>query len=266
RNGKWEAYSSVSEALSYLSKPYRHIGLTVLIKSIDGSSVDEYWFKDGIENHHLVLKFNTISSVVTSINNQTGAVTLDFVDQSEKGAIGGVAPLNDEGVIPEEFLPPISGTKIPDWEEGQSYDKDQIVIVYEGDNAVVYRSLTNDNDSSPLLTNPWEYVGEVSDIPNWDDGTDYNLGDKVLYFIEGGGESLSVLFESTTDSPSSNPLEGKQTGEWMLKAVLADPVEWDVDTEYSPYGDIYPTVVSYGSSYYTTYVSVIGVNQLSTED
>src|SRR5690606_25833891 len=94
---------------------------------------------------------------------------------------------------------------------------------------------------------------------------DYNLGDKDLYFIEGGGESLSVLFESTTDSPSSNPLEGMQTGEWMLKAVLADPVEWDVDTEYSPYGDIYPTVVSYGSSYYTTYVSVIGVNPLSTD-
>lgn len=155
------------------------------------------------------------------------------------------------------------GSKIPDWEEG-SYNKDQTVIIYEGDNAVMYRSLVDDNDSSPLFTNPWEYVGEVSDILNWDSETNYNLGDQVLYSMDGGGESLVVLLESAVDSPSSNPLEGTGTGEWVIKAVLADPVEWNVNTEYSPYGGVYLTVVSSGSSYYSTSVSVIGVNPLST--
>lgn len=48
------------------------------------------------------------SSGVISVNGQDGEVILNYIDQLEKGIPEGVAPLNSEGVIDEQYLPPIS--------------------------------------------------------------------------------------------------------------------------------------------------------------
>src|SRR5690606_14490157 len=49
------------------------------------------------------------SSGVISVNGQDGEVILNYIDQLEKGIPEGVAPLNSEGIIDEQYLPPISG-------------------------------------------------------------------------------------------------------------------------------------------------------------
>jgi hypothetical protein len=64
-DGKYGPYNSTTDALNDLGPEYRYKGLTVGILS--GSSVVEYWFKDGTDNTNFVLK-NSASDWETLAN------------------------------------------------------------------------------------------------------------------------------------------------------------------------------------------------------
>ncbi len=66
QDAKYGPWGSVALATAGIPVVYRHLGLTVGIQQ--GSSVQEYWFKDGVQDLHLVLKQST-PQVVTVLGN-----------------------------------------------------------------------------------------------------------------------------------------------------------------------------------------------------
>jgi hypothetical protein len=75
-DAKYGPYDTAGLALADLTSGFRYQGLTVGIKS--GSSVVEYWFKDGVADSNFVEKMS--AAPVASVNGETGAVTLDAAD------------------------------------------------------------------------------------------------------------------------------------------------------------------------------------------
>jgi len=103
REGVWTPYLSIQEVIDSIAPAYRHRGLTVQVEL--GGELRELWFKDGIEDWDLVPKLLSTDSAVTSVNGETGAVVLNFIDQNEKGAPNGVPYLDEDGIILSQFLP-----------------------------------------------------------------------------------------------------------------------------------------------------------------
>ena len=92
-DARYGPYDSVQEALETVFNPdneNRDKGLTVGIRF--GDTIKEYWFQGGTDDSNFVEKIQEI--------NQD-----DFVKKTEKGSANGVAPLNDQGLIPNEHLP-----------------------------------------------------------------------------------------------------------------------------------------------------------------
>lgn len=92
-DARYGPYDSVQEALETVFNPdneNRDKGLTVGIRF--GDTIKEYWFQGGTDDSNFVEKIQEI--------NQD-----DFVKKTEKGSANGVAPLNSQGLIPNEHLP-----------------------------------------------------------------------------------------------------------------------------------------------------------------
>lgn len=92
-DARYGPYDSVQEALETVFNPdneNRDKGLTVGIRF--GDTIKEYWFQGGTDDSNFVEKIQEI--------NQD-----DFVKKTEKGSANGVAPLNDQGLIPNNHLP-----------------------------------------------------------------------------------------------------------------------------------------------------------------
>lgn len=79
-DAKYGPYDDIGQALSTLSKPTRAVGLTVGIRK-EGNVIEEYWFKGGIENKHLVLK--QLSADLSDYYNKK-EVDDKFVDVDDK--------------------------------------------------------------------------------------------------------------------------------------------------------------------------------------
>lgn len=79
-DAKYGPYDDIGQALSALSKPTRAVGLTVGIRK-EGNAIEEYWFKGGIENKHLVLK--QLSADLSDYYNKK-EVDDKFVDVDDK--------------------------------------------------------------------------------------------------------------------------------------------------------------------------------------
>ena len=76
---KYGPYTSTEQCLSTITKKMRSLGLTVGI--INGTSIKEYWFKDGIENTNLTEKL-----VVDSSTSQQGKDNAKFLIQDDEPA------------------------------------------------------------------------------------------------------------------------------------------------------------------------------------
>lgn len=68
-DAKYGPYDDIGQALSTLSKPTRAVGLTVGIRK-EGNVIEEYWFKGGIENKHLVLKQLSADLLIITIRKK----------------------------------------------------------------------------------------------------------------------------------------------------------------------------------------------------
>lgn len=80
-------YASKVEACSAIIKPQRLLGLTVAIKS--GNGVEEYWFKEGVEDKDLVKKVSLLATAPIVIEKYIDIDTdrvlmLDRKDKSDK--------------------------------------------------------------------------------------------------------------------------------------------------------------------------------------
>ena len=71
-DNRYGYYASLPNALSALDVTVRYIGLTVGI--LVGSSIVEYWFKDGILDANLVIKLD-LSNIEVEISNKVDKVT-----------------------------------------------------------------------------------------------------------------------------------------------------------------------------------------------
>jgi len=72
-DAKYGPYDTVALALADLTSGFRYQGLTVGIKS--GSSIVEYWFKDGVENANFVEKGTGSSGTLPAHTHQISEVT-----------------------------------------------------------------------------------------------------------------------------------------------------------------------------------------------
>lgn len=76
-NGIYTPYISLNEALQAIASDYRYRGLTVFISTNEG--VFEYWFKDGVQDSDLVLKFTSSNPQIQSDWEQVNDTSLDFI-------------------------------------------------------------------------------------------------------------------------------------------------------------------------------------------
>jgi len=70
-------FESTAEALAYINEDRRYIGLTIIVDN--GNGAHEYWFKDGVTNSDLIVKFEgggtAWGTITGTLSNQTDLQT-----------------------------------------------------------------------------------------------------------------------------------------------------------------------------------------------
>lgn len=142
---------------------------------------------------------------------------------------------------------------IPTYIPNETYNKDEVVINYDGLNSPnIYRSLVDENDSIPIHGggNPWVYLGEEGEFPEWDEETIYNIGDRVIMY----DDSITMIYEALVNSPGSL----YDFVDWKVEGVTSLPIVWDSSTTYNLVAG-FPVLTSHNGNYYSANQPTTGI-------
>jgi len=195
---------------------------------------------------------NTLYSVGTIIANEDG--TFAFSNK-----------VSCKGVLPPNPLNPASNT-LPAWVSGTTYTLGN--VVYDPSNNVVYKCILNGanvNQHPYAETTHWSLLGHY-DLPflypDWVSGTNYNVGQSVLY--EGSVYVLTQNGEGTTTPPPNQPLYWtalttlvRRYYFWEVKYGMEIVEQWSVDVPYSK-----GMIVSYNNQTYQA--NIANINAIPT--
>lgn len=205
KNGVWQPYANVQDALNHLTISYRHIGLKVVCYV--GGEVKEYWFKNGIQDWHLVPFIPDDVKDIQGIKGQIEDLRLELNNLGDECNTNNTFESDLPVVLPDDtysFGKYKNGDTIPC--KGWTI-KQMLIDAITGIRAATLEFL--------LVSDPIKEVGDRSD----------NI---IGYTINKGTEVINSFNINEVNIPitSDNP----QTGTKSMEPIFAE--NCDCDLEY----------------------------------